>query len=92
MEMNKTLFELEEILLRRGDSYGGPKENFKRIAALWSDWLEVEVNEKDVGVMMILLKIARLKNEPGHYDSYLDIAGYALATIEAGDLGEKHED
>ena len=91
MRMDKTLFELEETLLRRGDNYGGPAENFKRIATLWSDWLGVEVDEKDVGIMMILLKIARLKNEPMHYDSYLDIGGYAVATLEAARIN-KDED
>jgi hypothetical protein len=31
----------------------------------------------DVAMMMLLVKIARLMNSPGHQDSHIDIAGYA---------------
>jgi hypothetical protein len=30
-----------------------------------------------VGLMMLDLKIARLQKNPGHYDSLVDVAGYA---------------
>lgn len=86
MRASKVLWELEEILGKRGDNYGTPEENFQRISNLWSDWLGITVDSKDVGVMLILLKIARLRNKPDHFDSFLDIAGYAIATIEAADL------
>ena len=39
------------------------------------------LNAQDVGAMMILLKVARLANNPTHRDSLVDICGYA-ATIE----------
>lgn len=31
----------------------------------------------DVAMMMLLVKVARLMNSPGHQDSHIDIAGYA---------------
>ena len=88
---SEVLWELEEILSNRGDDYGTPEENFQRIANVWSDWLGITIDSKDVGVMLILLKIARLRNRPDHYDSLIDIAGYAVATIEAANLKPKPE-
>jgi hypothetical protein len=77
------LWSLEETFEERGKEYGTPRENFKRIASLWSDWLDYPISEYDVGVMMIMLKISRLKNKHDHIDSFLDIAGYAVATADA---------
>jgi hypothetical protein len=91
MKASEVLWELEEILSNRGDDYGTPEENFQRIANVWSDWLGITIDSKDVGVMLILLKIARLRNRPDHYDSLIDIAGYAVATIEAANLKPKPE-
>jgi hypothetical protein len=31
----------------------------------------------DVAMMMLLVKIARLMNSPGHQDSHIDVSGYA---------------
>ena len=45
---------------------------------------ENELNAKDVAVMMVLLKGARLANDQGHRDSVVDICGYA-ALIERCD-------
>lgn len=36
----------------------------------------------DVAQMMILMKIARLENQPNHQDSIVDIAGYAACMAE----------
>lgn len=35
------------------------------------------VSSYDVAMMMLLVKVARLMNSPGHQDSHIDIAGYA---------------
>lgn len=63
-------------------NYGKPEDNFKNIAALWSDYLHRPVSSTDVGIMMILMKVARLMKTPQHSDSYVDIAGYAACTAE----------
>ena len=73
-----------EIVKEKRSVYGDPTPNHKRIAALWSAFLETrESGEEKVGVlpgevalMMILLKIARLMETPDHEDSIIDIAGY----------------
>ncbi len=66
----------------RGENYGTPLDNFNNIAALWSAYKEVPFTVKDVGMMMTLLKVARLKHSD-HDDSFVDIAGYAAVTCEA---------
>jgi hypothetical protein len=81
----------------REKTYGHPSKNLKTIATMWNAYLKAsyavndgvvdELNAKDVACMMILLKTARLANNPDHRDSVVDIAGYA-ALIERCDESE----
>lgn len=82
----------------RRSAYGTPEQNFERIARLWNGYLvnagilDVSVmgdpeakggiTPGDVSLMMALLKIARLGETPDHYDSYVDLVGYALTGAE----------
>ena len=62
----------------REHDYGTPENNFGLIAELWNCYCgRLCFTAKDVANMMILLKIARIKNGGGTGDSYVDIAGYA---------------
>ena len=61
----------------RQKTYGSPKENFEYIAKRWSLLLGTTITPVQVGLMMLDLKIARLQKNPGHYDSLVDVAGYA---------------
>lgn len=61
----------------REQTYGHPSKNIKNIAELWSVYLNKQVSMEDVCNLMILLKVARLKNQPTHRDSQVDICGYA---------------
>ena len=70
---------------QREQDYGSPESNFGIIANLWSDYLDTEVTALDVSMMMVLLKVARIKNGGGSGDSFVDIAGYAACG------GEIHE-
>lgn len=67
----------------REQTYGDPGKNLRLIGDLWKTYLGLDSNitAEDVSNMMILLKVARLKNTPGHEDSLTDVAGYA-ALIE----------
>lgn len=71
--------------------YGPPERNFERIAVLWNAYLEMAVEARpvgnsidphDVAIMMILMKVARLVETPGHADSWMDVAGYAVCGAE----------
>jgi hypothetical protein len=74
----------------RGKPYGGVEDNFQRIANLWNAHIinryqqVVPLDPKDVAMMMVLVKIARLATAPSHPDSWVDIAGYAAC---GGSLG-----
>ena len=60
----------------RDNTYGTPKTNHDRIAAIWSVILETEVNAQQVALCMAGVKIARLIQTPDHQDSYIDGAAY----------------
>lgn len=62
----------------RESTYGEPSKNLNVIAGLWSTYTGTEITAPDVCNMMVLLKVARLKNTPGHDDSMIDAIGYTL--------------
>lgn len=65
----------------RADEYGDMESNFDDIAELWTVYLGVNVERRDVANMMVLLKVAR-NGTPGHRDNWVDIAGYAACGAE----------
>ena len=78
--MSGLLQEATDTVNERNEKYGRPYENHKRIAELWNAYFSGTkqiVRPHDVAVAMILAKIARLQETPHHYDSWMDIAGYA---------------
>jgi len=83
--MNRTsiLTAAHDAVAQRGENYGKPSENFERIATLWSAYTMHPYSVEDVGIMMMLLKISRLMENPRHEDSWVDIAGYSAITAEA---------
>lgn len=69
----------------RNVQYGPPKENFNRIARLWSVVLAKEITEEDVAMCMVALKMARYASKSGYQpDTWIDIAGYAGCGYEVG--------
>ena len=70
----------------RQDSYGSPKDNFSKIAKLWSTYIGREITEIDVANMMILLKISRGKSGKYKADNFVDICGYAALAAEVGEV------
>ena len=71
----------------RSADYGEPEDNFTKISAYWSLYLEKPVSALDVAHMMLLLKLARA-DAVGSTDTYIDMAGYAAC---AGEIWHKHE-
>lgn len=72
---------------RRG-AYGKPEQNFERIARFWQAYFEntgrpeAKITAADVSPMLRLMKEARLCETPDHYDSHVDLVGYALTGAE----------
>ena len=81
------LHEAERIIYGdREMTYGHPSKNLWAIARLWTAYVDAasdnalqgkEFTAKDVALMMILVKTARLANNDSHRDSVVDICGYA---------------
>lgn len=82
----QVLREAAEIISGdRDKQYGGPEENFARIAKIWSVILGTEITEEDVAMMMVGLKVARYASKSGFQpDTWRDIAGYAGCGFEVG--------
>lgn len=83
MNRKNILNKAHDAVNQRGQDYGKPEENFERIAQLWSSYANHEFQIEDVGIMMMLVKVARLMESPHHEDSWVDIAGYSAITGEA---------
>jgi hypothetical protein len=84
---------LEALDLVCGDrekDYGGT-ENFTRLAERWRQHFGVEVEEWQVCLLMVDLKLSRLINEYKR-DSVVDIIGYACLLVELYDGRNKGRD
>jgi hypothetical protein len=69
----------------RDVQYGGPEENFDRIAKIWSIITGTTITKEDVAMMMVGLKVARYASKSGYQpDTWIDIAGYAGCGFEVG--------
>lgn len=80
------LEEAADIISGQRDAqYGGPEDNFGRIAKIWSVVLGIDISREDVAMMMVGLKVARFANKSGFQaDTWVDIAGYAACGYEVG--------
>lgn len=52
------LEKCKDVVKNRQNQHGSPEDNFSRIAALWSTYLDIELTSADVAMLMILFKIA----------------------------------
>lgn len=70
----------------RAKTHGDKRENHLNIAALWNAYLGHRIDgylsEKDVALMMALLKIARTKAGDHNPDDYVDLVGYGAIAGE----------
>jgi hypothetical protein len=79
MRRDKILRSAIQVLDDRESRYGNPSDCLSRIAAGWNWWLKSrrELTEVDVAVMMMILKLSRLANDPTSLDSWIDACGYS---------------
>ena len=67
----------------RQNDYGDKLTNFSQISMMVQGMLahkllpDSRITPEDITLIMMLVKMARLAKSPDHYDSILDIAGYA---------------
>lgn len=82
----------------RNTSYGDPEDNFKNIAEVWHAqgyaFVDAQGNVRsleptDVALMMAGMKLARLKYNPTHDDSWIDLAGYAACGMDTANAGQR---
>lgn len=85
-----------EIAGRAADLVGGDRDrqhgqkhdNFTRIATMWNAWLQTRkdpaetLGAHDVGIMMVLMKLARTQSGSLNVDDYVDACGYAACAGE----------
>lgn len=86
LKKHNVMTEAQDIIYGdREQTYGAPDLNLESIAQLWTVYVQRKavaqrttmLNVDDVCQMMILLKTARLINNPSHHDSLVDQVGYA---------------
>jgi len=83
MKRAEILDEAKEcVMVDRAADHGDLEDNFALIARYWSNHLDAQITPADVGIMMTLLKIARMKGNPNHKDNYVDGAGYLACAAE----------
>jgi len=66
----------EYVTKDRAATHGDMESNLTTISNLWSVYLDTNIKAHDVGVMMNLLKCARIKSNPRNPDNWQDAAGY----------------
>jgi hypothetical protein len=74
----------EYVTKDRAADHGDMQDNFQRISDYWNVHLGLIdfIKAEDVGVMMALLKIARVHSNPANPDNYIDSAGYIACSGE----------
>lgn len=83
MTRAECLHTAEEIVTKdRNSQYGEPEDCFTLIAKLWTAYTAVKLSSADVAAMMIMLKVARVRNGKVKEDSWVDMAGYAACGAE----------
>jgi len=92
LDRHECLDEAGRIIAgERDKQYGGPEENFDRIAKMWSVLFGIEVTREDVAMAMVAVKVARYASRSGFQgDTWTDIAGYAACGYEVGKASTRH--
>jgi len=73
----------DKVYGERAEEYGEASKYMPMVAGLWSQYTGTELNVTDVCVMLAMLKMTRLKHNPDHRDSKIDICGYMEVSEKA---------
>lgn len=79
MDQEKSILQEAEDIVNgdRQQDYGDMQKSFDNIAKMWSVIAGAEISARQVGLMMIALKLVRDNNKPKR-DNVVDVAGYAF--------------
>ena len=77
---------MSDLVSKRGDIYGHPRDNFRRIAHLVVILQECPEDIARHILYSILVKVSRLIESPTHKDSWDDIIGYVETAYMALDM------
>ena len=72
----KLFDEVVGTIQDRGAIYGHPYINHKRIADLWTAYLDYPIQPHQAALCMALVKVARLAETASHEDSIKDLLAY----------------
>ena len=75
----------DAVTVDRAATHGDLEDSFGTLAAVWSSRLGVTVTPSQVCLMLVDLKVTRAWSNPGHRDSFVDIAGYGACAGELAD-------
>ena len=91
-EQNDKQFKRSKILMtadklvskERASEHGEAMHNFVAISDLWNGYLGLNkfITPQDVPMLLALLKMARIKENPDNIDNYIDICGYSALAGE----------
>ena len=66
----------------RDKEFGDPLQNMECAAQLIGGYLNVKIDAAEVPIIQALFKIARLRENRGSTDSWVDLAGYAAVGFD----------
>lgn len=90
----KLFANVTKTIHARGISYGHPITNHKRIAELWSAYLDHPIQPNQVAMCMALVKISRQAEDPSYLDNYEDALAYIAISKNITDamIDDEHWD
>lgn len=81
---SEVLFTAEQIVSNdREKEHGDASDNWNSISGLWSSYLGYTISPSAVPIMLMLIKVARLRQNKSNIDNYVDICGYAALASES---------
>ena len=81
--VDELIEETLSVLHERHELYGDSTENHTRLAQAWAGFLNTQVSTWDALLMMVINKAIRLRMNPHHHDSWVDLLGYVLLAWQA---------
>lgn len=88
MDHKELLISTARVIDERGREYGDMRETHDRIARIATDVLGKEISAYDVAIVHHATKLARIRKNPQHLDSYRDGNAYLAFGAELAGASE----